>query len=57
MPRQARKESGTGVYYVMLRGINRPDIFEDAEDYMRKIRGRFFDPEEIEKNKNIENPF
>ena len=34
MPRQARKESGTGIYHVMLRGINRQDIFEDAEDYM-----------------------
>ena len=31
MPRQARKESGTGIYHVMLRGINRQDIFEDAE--------------------------
>ena len=27
MPRQARKESGTGIYHVMLRGINRQDIF------------------------------
>ena len=23
MPRQARKKSGTGIYHVMLRGINR----------------------------------
>ena len=23
MPRQARQESGTGIYHVMLRGINR----------------------------------
>ena len=38
MPRQARKESGTGIYHVMLRGINRQDIFEDAEDYMRMLR-------------------
>ena len=22
MPRQARKESGTGIYHVMMRGIN-----------------------------------
>ncbi len=36
MPRQARKESGTGIYHVMLRGINRQDIFEEAEDYMRQ---------------------
>ena len=38
MPRQARKESGTGIYHVMLRGINRQDVFEDAEDYMRMLR-------------------
>ena len=38
MPRQTRKESGTGIYHVMLRGINRQDIFEDAEDYMRMLR-------------------
>ena len=38
MPRKARKESGTGVYHVMLRGINRQDSFEDAEDYMRMLR-------------------
>lgn len=38
MPRQARKESGTGIYHVMLRGINRQDIFEDAEDYIRMLR-------------------
>ena len=38
MPRQARKESGTGIYHVMLRGINRQDIFEDAKDYMRMLR-------------------
>lgn len=38
MPRQARKESGTGIYHVMLRGINRQDIFEDAVDYMRMLR-------------------
>ena len=31
MPRQARKESGTGIYHVMLRGINRQDIFENVE--------------------------
>ena len=36
MPRQARKESGTGIYHVMLRVINRQDISEEAEDYMRQ---------------------
>ena len=38
MPRQARKTSGTGIYHVMLRGINRQDIFEDDEDYMRFLQ-------------------
>lgn len=32
MPRQARKESKSGIYHVMLRGINRQQIFEDEED-------------------------
>ncbi len=35
MARAIRKKSGTGVYHVMLRGINRQDIFEDDEDYMQ----------------------
>ena len=38
MPRQARKLSRTGVYHVMLRGINRQDIFEDDGDY-RQMTG------------------
>ena len=32
MARQLRKKSETGVYHVMLRGINRQDIFEDEGD-------------------------
>lgn len=32
MPRSARKESGVGIYHVMMRGINHQNIFEDAED-------------------------
>ena len=28
MPRTGRKHSVTGIYHVMLRGINRQDIFE-----------------------------
>ena len=35
MPRQPRKSSGTGIYHVMLRGINRQDIFEEQEDYQQ----------------------
>ena len=35
MPRQSRKKSSTGIYHVMLRGINKQDIFEEAEDYVK----------------------
>ena len=30
MPRKGRETSGTGICHVMLRGINRQDIFEEA---------------------------
>ena len=33
MPRQARDSSGTGIYHVMMRGINHQNIFEEQEDY------------------------
>ena len=33
MPRQGRIQLGTGVYHVMMRGINRQCIFEDSEDH------------------------
>ena len=29
MPRQSRKPSDTGIYHVMMRGINHQTIFED----------------------------
>ena len=32
MPRAARKKSNSGIYHIMLRGINRQQIFEDEED-------------------------
>ena len=32
MPRTARKKSNTGIYHVMLSGINQQRIFEDDED-------------------------
>ena len=38
MPRCARKQCESNIYHVMLRGINRQNIFEDAEDY-RKMLG------------------
>lgn len=31
MPRRIREKSKTGIYHVMLRGINRQDIFEDEK--------------------------
>lgn len=37
MPRQARKKSNSGIYHVMLRGINRQNLFEDNEDRQRFI--------------------
>lgn len=33
MARKARQKSSTGIYHVMLRGINRQVIFESNEDY------------------------
>lgn len=35
MPRQAREKSGTGIYHVMLRGVNKQNIFEDDEDRLK----------------------
>lgn len=32
MPRTSRKASESGIYHVILRGINRQAIFEDDED-------------------------
>lgn len=37
MPRAARKKSNSGIYHIMLRGINRQLIFEDEEDKNRFI--------------------
>lgn len=35
MPRGARIKSESGIYHVMIRGINKQDIFEDDEDRVR----------------------
>ena len=32
MPRTGRKKSRTGIYHIILRGINKQTIFEDKED-------------------------
>lgn len=37
MPRYARLKSETGIYHIMLRGINKQNIFEDQEDKLRFI--------------------
>ena len=38
MPRTAGKTSKSNIYHVMLRGINRQDIFEDDEDRLQFMR-------------------
>ena len=37
MPRQARKQSESGIYHIMLRGNNQQQIFEDEEDNKKYI--------------------
>jgi putative transposase len=37
LARVAREKSSTGIYHIMLRGINRQTIFEDNQDRMRFI--------------------
>ena len=32
MPRVGREQSGTGIYHVMLRGINRQDMWKNHEE-------------------------
>lgn len=38
MPRKQREKSGTGIYHVMMRGINHQDIFEDESDYWKFLK-------------------
>ena len=38
MPRTARIKSESGIYHIMLRGINQQQIFEDEEDYEKFIQ-------------------
>lgn len=35
MPRKAREKSESGIYHVIMRGINRQSIFEDEEDCIK----------------------
>lgn len=38
MPRKARRKSRTGIYHIMLRGINKQTIFEDEEDKIQFLK-------------------
>lgn len=38
MPRAAREKTDSGIYHVMLRGVNKQQIFEDKEDYEKFIQ-------------------
>ena len=38
MPRTSREISGTGIYHVMLCGINKQDIFDDEDDFLHFIQ-------------------
>ena len=46
MPRRPREKSETGIYHVIVRGINRQDIFSDDNDYQRYL-------ETLDRTKNI----
>lgn len=46
MPRKARERSSTGIYHIMLRGIDKRDIFIDDEDRMKFL-------ENVEKAKKV----
>ena len=38
MPRAAREKSESGIYHIMLRGVNKQQIFEEKEDYEKFIQ-------------------
>ena len=38
MPRHARRKSESGIYHVMLRGVNQQQIFEDQEDFEKFLQ-------------------
>ncbi len=37
MPRLPRKVSENGIYHVVVRGINKADVFLDDEDYLKLL--------------------
>jgi len=38
LPRKAREKSNSGIYHIMMRGINRQIIFKDEEDYSKFLQ-------------------
>ena len=38
MPRQARRKSESGIYHILLRGINQQQIFGDSEDFEKFLQ-------------------
>ena len=38
LPRNAREKSKSGIYHIMLRGINGQQIFEDDKDYEKLLQ-------------------
>ncbi|MCQ2110614.1 MAG: transposase [Bacteroidaceae bacterium] len=38
MSRKSRRKASTGIYHIMLRGINKQDIFEEERDYLQLIQ-------------------
>ncbi len=57
MPRQARQTSGTGIYHVMMRGINHQNIFEEQEDYYQFLNtldmmAQSYEPDGIPSGRN-----
>lgn len=38
MSRKAREKSSTGIYHIMISGLNRQNIFDDDEDYERFLQ-------------------
>jgi len=52
MPRQAREKSSSGIYHIILRGINRQQIFEEEEDSERLL-GIIKDCKETQMNRPV----
>ncbi len=38
MPRQKRQKSESGIYHIILRGVNRQNVFQDQEDYEKFLQ-------------------